>query len=124
MIAARFITDVQTVVSREKDPFEFGVVTVGAIQAGTVGNIIPDSAVLRGTIRSYSAKVRDRLLDGVRRTANGAAAIAGAPAPEVSLIEGGLAVVNSEAVVGRTEAVFKQVFGNENVAARAAYHGQ
>jgi hippurate hydrolase len=39
---------VQTVVSREKNPMEFGVVTVGAMQAGTAGNIITDSAVLRG----------------------------------------------------------------------------
>ena len=69
-IAAHFITDVQTVVSREKDPMEFGVVTIGAVQAGTVGNIIPDAATLRGTIRSYTPAVREKLLSGVRRTAN------------------------------------------------------
>ena len=114
-IAAHFINDVQTVVSREKDPFEFGVVTIGAMQAGTVGNIIPDAAVLRGTIRSYSPAVRDKLLAGVRRTANAAAMMAGAPAPDVQLVEGGLAVVNSEAVVLRTEAVLKAAFGAKNV---------
>lgn len=114
-IAAHFITDVQTVVSREKDPFEFGVVTVGAVQAGTVGNIIPDSAVLRGTIRSYKPEVRAKLLDGVRRTANAAAAMAGAPAPEVSLTEGGAAVVNSAEVVARTEAVLKAGLGAAHV---------
>jgi hippurate hydrolase len=42
MIAARFIVDVQSVVSRDKDPMEFGVVTIGAMQAGSSGNIIPD----------------------------------------------------------------------------------
>jgi acetylornithine deacetylase/succinyl-diaminopimelate desuccinylase-like protein len=42
-IAARFVVDVQTVISREKDPKEFGVVTIGAINGGTVGNIIPDT---------------------------------------------------------------------------------
>lgn len=114
-IAARFVTDVQTVISREKDPFEFGVVTVGAFQAGTVGNIIPDTAVLRGTIRSYKPEVRAKLLDGVRRTANAAAAMAGAPAPDVALIEGGSAVVNTDAIVNRTEAVFKAAFGPMNV---------
>lgn len=114
-IAARFVTDVQTVVSREKDPFEFGVVTIGAFQAGTVGNIIPDAAVLRGTIRSYKPEVRAKLLDGVRRTAQAAAAMAGAPAPDVALVEGGLAVVNTEAVVLRTEAIFKAAFGPINV---------
>jgi metal-dependent amidase/aminoacylase/carboxypeptidase family protein len=40
-IAARFVVDVQTVASRKKDPAEFGVVTISAIQGGTVGNIIP-----------------------------------------------------------------------------------
>ena len=114
-IAAHFITDVQTVISREKDPMEFGVVTIGAVQAGTVGNIIPDAATLRGTIRSYNPGVREKLLNGVRRTANAAAMMAGAPPPDVALIEGGLAVVNSEAVVTRTEAVLKAAFGSKNV---------
>ena len=114
-IAAHFITDVQTVISREKDPMEFGVVTIGAVQAGTVGNIIPDAATLRGTIRSYNPAVRDKLLSGVRRTANAAAMMAGAPPPDVALVEGGLAVVNSEAVVTRTETVLKAAFGTKNV---------
>ncbi|MEA1650641.1 amidohydrolase [Nitrospirillum sp. BR 11164] len=45
LMAARFVVDVQGVISREKDPAAFGVVTVGAIQAGSAGNIIPDSAL-------------------------------------------------------------------------------
>ena len=101
-IAARFVTDVQTVVSREKDPAEFGVITVGAIQGGTVGNIIPDQVVLRGTIRSYKPEVREKLLAGIRRTANAAAAMSGAPEPVVELVAGGAAIVNDEAVVNRT----------------------
>jgi hippurate hydrolase len=115
VIAAKFIVDVQTVVSREKDPMEFGVVTVGAVQAGTVGNIIPDTAVLRGTIRSYKPDVRAKLLEGVRRTAKAEAMMAGAPEPEVSLVEGGLAVVNSEQVVNTTETVLKAALGPKNV---------
>ncbi|HWJ95587.1 MAG TPA: amidohydrolase [Telluria sp.] len=112
-IAARFVVDVQTVVSREKDPKEFGVVTIGAIQGGTVGNIIPDSVQVRGTIRSYKPEVRAKLLDGVRRVANASAAMAGAPEPEVQLISGGAAIVNSEQLVLRTEAVFKEAFGDK-----------
>ena len=114
-IAARFIVDVQAVVSREKDPMEFGVVTIGAVQAGTVGNIIPDSAVVRGTIRSYKPEVRAKLLDGVRRTAKAAALMAGAPEPEIALPEGGLAVINSASVVNTTEAVLKAAFGADKV---------
>jgi amidohydrolase len=114
-IAARFITDVQTVVSREKDPAEFGVVTVGAIQGGTVGNIIPDQVVLRGTIRSYTPQVREKLLAGVRRTAQAAAMMSGAPEPLVELAPGGSAIVNNEAVVGRTAAAIKAVLGGAQV---------
>jgi hippurate hydrolase len=110
-IAARFVVDVQTVVSREKDPKEFGVVTIGAIQGGTVGNIIPDSVQVRGTIRSYQPEVRAKLLEGVKRIANASAAMAGAPAPDVQLLSGGAAINNSEALVLRTEAVFKDAFG-------------
>jgi hippurate hydrolase len=106
-IAARFITDVQTVVSREKDPAEFGVVTIGAIQGGTVGNIIPDTVVLRGTIRSYQPAVREKLLAGIRRTALAAAAMGGAPEPQVELVPGGAAIVNDAAVVNRTTAALK-----------------
>ena len=113
-IAARFVVDVQTVISREKDPKEFGVVTIGAIQGGTVGNIIPDSVQVRGTIRSYSPEVRAKLLDGVRRVANGAAAMAGAPAPDVQLTSGGAAIVNDVALVKKTEAVFQDAFGAAN----------
>lgn len=114
-IAARFITDVQTVVSREKDPAEFGVVTVGAIQGGTVGNIIPDTVVLRGTIRSYKPEVREKLLTGIRRTANAAAMMGGAPEPVVELLPGGAAIVNDEAVVNRTVAALKRSFGDPKV---------
>jgi amidohydrolase len=115
-IAARFVVEVQTVVSREKDPKEFGVVTIGAINGGTVGNIIPDTVRVRGTIRSYSPEVRAKLLAGVRRIANASAAMADAPAPDVELISGGAAIENSDALVQRTEGVLKQAFGDANVA--------
>jgi amidohydrolase len=114
-IAARFVTDVQAVVSREKDPAEFGVITVGAIQGGTVGNIIPDTVVLRGTIRSYKPEVREKLLAGIRRTANAAAAMGGAPEPVVELVAGGAAIVNDEAVVNRTASALKAAFGDGKV---------
>ena len=115
-IAARFITDVQTVVSREKDPAEFGVVTIGAIQGGTVGNIIPDTVVLRGTIRSYQPEVREKLLAGIRRTALAAAAMGGAAEPQVDLVPGGAAIVNNAAVVDRTTAALKAALPGVQIA--------
>lgn len=114
-IAARFVVDVQTVISREKDPKEFGVVTIGAINGGTVGNIIPDTVKVRGTIRTYSPAVREKILAGVRRIANASAAMADAPAPDVELIPGGIAIDNNDALVTRTEGVLKRAFGDANV---------
>jgi hippurate hydrolase len=113
MMAARFVVDVQSVISREKDPTEFGLVTIGAIHSGTAGAIIPDQAIVVGTIRSFKEPVRARMLAGVERTAKAVAAMADAPAPEINLGEGAKAVVNDAAVVGAAEKVLKPAFGNK-----------
>ncbi len=113
LMASRFVVDVQGVVSREKDPFQFGVLSVGAFQGGISGNIIPDSVVLRGTLRSYDATVRGKLRDGLRRTALATATMAGAPEPELTFTPGGDATVNDAALVERTEAVLKAAFGSQ-----------
>src|SRR6266446_1855202 len=65
MMASRFVVDVQSVISREKDPTEFGVVSIGSLHAGTAGNIIPDEAVLLGTIRTFKPDVRAKMHDGI-----------------------------------------------------------
>ena len=111
MMAARFIVDVQSIISREKDPAEFGVITIGSIQGGSAGNIIPDSVLLRGTVRSYTPEVRKTLLAGIARTAEAVAAMAGAPKPDVTVIPGGKAVVNDQALTDRTASIFKAAFG-------------
>ncbi|WP_218241263.1 amidohydrolase [Comamonas fluminis] len=115
LMASRFVVDVQGVISREKDPMEFGVVTVGAFNAGSAGNIIPDQARLLGTIRSYKSEVRSKMHEGIERTAKAEAAMAGAPAPEIKLIKGSDAVVNDAALVGRTVKLFKTALGDKNV---------
>lgn len=116
MMAARFTVDVQSVISREKDPSAFGVVTVGSIQAGSAGNIIPDKARVRGTIRTQDDAVRDKVLDGVKRTAQAVVDMAGAPPAEVKLTPGGKMVVNDQGLTDRTAAVFKAAFGARAVA--------
>jgi amidohydrolase len=111
MIAARFVVDVQSVISREKDPTEFGVLSIGAIQGGTAENIIPDKVLLRGTIRSFKPEVRARMLAGIERTAKAAAAMSDAPAPDITLTAGAKAVINDPAVVERAAKVMKAAFG-------------
>src|SRR5260370_16647707 len=78
MMAGHFIVDVQSVISREKDAAKFGVVTIGSLQAGHAGNVIPDTALLRGTIRSYDDDTRARMIARVGRTAKAVALVAAA----------------------------------------------
>jgi hippurate hydrolase len=113
MMAAHFIVDVQSVISREKDAARFGVVTIGSVQAGNAGNVIPDSATVRGTIRSYDNETRARMLAGIDRTARAVAMMAGAPEPEIKLGEGAKAVFNDESLAGRSGAVLKAAFGDK-----------
>jgi amidohydrolase len=112
MMAARFIVDVQSVISREKDPTEFGIVSIGAIHSGTAGNIIPDDAQVLGTIRSFKPEVRAKMLAGIERTAKAVAAMSDAPAPDIKLEEGTKAVINDPAVVATAETVLKAAFGD------------
>jgi len=79
VLAARTVLALQTLVSREKDPLEPAVLTVGAINGGTKTNVIPDEVTLLMTVRSYDPKVQARLLAGIARVARGEALAAGAP---------------------------------------------
>jgi amidohydrolase len=113
MMAARFVVDVQSVISREKDPTEFGVISIGTVQGGTAANIIPDEVVLTGTIRSFKPEVRAKMLAGIERTAKAVAAMSNAPEPLVMITEGIKAVMNDPGVVATAEKVLKAAFGDK-----------
>lgn len=90
VLASAIVMRLQTLVSRERDPVDPAVVTVGAFHAGTKHNIIPDEARLQLTVRSYSDETRQSVLDGIARIARGEAIAAGLPdalMPEVSIKE-------------------------------------
>ena len=113
MMAGHFIVDVQSVISRQKDAAKFGVVTIGSVQAGNAGNVIPDTALLRGTIRSYDDDTRARMIEGVERTAKAVAMMAGAPPPDVKITSGAKAVINDAELAARSGAVLKAAFGEK-----------
>jgi metal-dependent amidase/aminoacylase/carboxypeptidase family protein len=75
--------------------------------------VIPDTALLRGTIRSYDEETRAKMIEGVERTAKAVAMMAGAPPPEVKISAGAKAVVNDAALAGREGAVLKAAFGDK-----------
>lgn len=111
-MAAHFVTDAQTVISREKDAAAFGVLTVGAFQAGTVANIIPDSALLKVNLRSNSADVRAILQDGVVRTAKASAMMARAPEPTINYVGGTAALINDASMAEQAQKLLQPLYGD------------
>ena len=77
VIGSAIVMRLQTLVSREKSPFEPAVVTVGSFHSGAKHNIISDEATLQLTVRSYSDESRAHLLGGIRRVAKAEAEAAG-----------------------------------------------
>jgi hippurate hydrolase len=113
LMGAHFVSDVQAVISREKDPQAFGVITVGSFQSGTVENIIPDKAELKLTLRSYTPAVRKVLLDGVTTTAKAVSAMANAPEPTITYLHGTASVKNDSALAARANTVLTAALGDE-----------
>ncbi len=113
VIAAHFVTDVQSVVAREKPEHRFGVLSIGSFQAGTVNNIIPDRATVQLTLRAFDPEVLELLNDGMRRTALASAAMAGAPEPEMIHLGGGSPLFNDSATVERAMQVLGPALGEE-----------
>ena len=81
VMAAATVMRLQTIVSREISPNEAAVVTIGALQAGTKENVIPDEAIIKLNVRTYDVNVRQRVLAAIERIAKAEAAASGAPKP-------------------------------------------
>ena len=73
VIAAAIVNGLQTLVSRETDPTMPAVITIGSMHAGLAANVIPDSATLRGSLRTVSAKQRDELVERINMLVTGIA---------------------------------------------------
>jgi hippurate hydrolase len=116
VIAARTILALQTIVSREENPLDPAVVTVGSIHGGAKHNIIPDEVKLLITVRSYKDDVRKRILASIERIAKAEAAAAGASTPpKVEVTEGTPATYNDPALTKRIAATLGKAFGESNV---------
>ena len=94
VLAARIVLALQTIVSRENNPTDPVVITVGSIHGGTRGNVIPDEVQLQLSVRTYTPEVREKTLAAIRRVARGEAISAGAPR-EPDVITGGNATASS-----------------------------
>src|SRR5438552_8245961 len=120
VLAAEMINAWQTIASRENNPLDPIVVTVGSIHGGTKHNIIPDEVKMQLTVRTYKSEVRDRVLAAIDQIAKGIAAAAGVPperAPIVKILQDQFtpATYNNPELTKRLVAVWRKVLGPENV---------
>jgi len=126
VMASHVVVALQTIVSREVNPSEPAVITVGSIHAGSKHNIISNEAKLQITVRSYSDETRKILLAGIRRvTVNTCRALGAERDPDVFLRESEFtpSTYNDPALTEAAVDVFKQVIGDNNVQHREAVMG-
>lgn len=117
VLASRIVLALQTIVSRENNPVDPVVITVGAIQGGTQGNVIPDEVRLLLSVRTYSEAVRTKTLAAIRRVVRGEAIAANAPKePRVDAPERGNAMVyNDPALITRLVTALRRELGQAKV---------
>jgi hippurate hydrolase len=113
--AAQLVLDLQTIVSREIDPLEACVITVGAIEGGSKHNIVPDRCHLQATVRSYTAEVRTKMLAAIERKAKAVAQSFGAPEPKVEFSEHTPALQNHAALTATVKQGLVDALGTANV---------
>ncbi len=112
--AAYLVTQLQTVVTREVNAMHPAVVTVGAIQGGTTYNIIPDSCLIKGTVRTLHARARDTAEASIKRLAEGMLGSMRVTC-EVSYRRGVPPLVNHDRVLDPTVAAVRAQFGDEAI---------
>jgi amidohydrolase len=119
LLAAEFVLVAQSIVSRQIDPQQPAVLTVGTIHGGTKSNIIPDEVKMGLTLRTYSMAVRDQIVAAVKREADGLATGYGIPAdrmPSVEMTESTPATINDAAMAERVRAAATAAIGADRVA--------
>jgi hippurate hydrolase len=116
VMAAATVMRLQGIVSREVAAAEAAVVTVGALQAGTKENVIPDEAIIKLNVRTFDEGVRKRVLAAIERIVNAEAAASGAPRPpEITTLDRYPLNVNDREASKRVVDAFREYFGADRV---------
>jgi amidohydrolase len=116
VMAASTVLRLQTIVSREVAPTDAAVVTVGALQAGTKENVIPDDAVIKLNVRTFDETVRQHVLDAIKRIVYAESEASGAPRPpEITALDRYDLVRNDDRATERVRAAFHAHFGDDRV---------
>jgi hippurate hydrolase len=116
VMAASTVLRLQTIVSREVAPAQSAVVTIGALQAGTKENVIPDEAVIKLNVRTFDEDVRTHVLAAIERIVAAEAQASGAPRPpEITTLDRYQLVRNDADAVARVRSAFQEHFGADRV---------
>jgi hippurate hydrolase len=116
VMAAATVMRLQSIVSREVAPSEAAVVTVGALQAGTKENVIPDEAIIKLNVRTFDEGVRKRVLAAIERIVKAEAEASGAPRPpEITPLDRYMLVQNDPDATHRVVEAFRQQFSADRV---------
>jgi amidohydrolase len=116
VMAAATVMRLQTIVSREVAAAQSAVVTIGALQAGTKENVIPDEAIIKLNVRTFDERVRTRVLDAIKRIVNAEAQASGAAKPpEITALDHYQLVRNDPDAAARVRSAFRTHFGEERV---------
>ena len=116
VMAAATVMRLQTIVSREVAPTDAAVLTIGALQAGTKENVIPDEATIKLNVRTFDEQVRNRVLAAITRIVNAEAEASGAPrSPEITPLDRYPMVQNDPDATRRVMDAFRDHFSAERV---------
>ena len=116
VMAASTVMRLQTIVSREVAAAEAAVVTIGALQAGTKENVIPDDAIIKLNVRTFDEGVRKRVLAAIERIVNAEAEASGAPRkPEITTLDHYPLNLNDRDASKRVADAFRAHFGSDRV---------
>ncbi|HEX6975358.1 MAG TPA: amidohydrolase, partial [Vicinamibacterales bacterium] len=116
VMAAATVLRLQTIVSRELAASEAAVVTVGALQAGTKENVIPDEALIKLNVRTFDEDVRKHVLDAITRIVEAESQASGAPKPsEITALDHYRLVRNDPDAATRVRTAFRGHFGDDRV---------
>ena len=116
VMVASTVMRLQTIVSREIGATDAAVVTVGALQAGTKENVIPDEATIKLNVRTFDEDVREKVLDAIERIANAESDASGAPKrPEITPLARYPLTVNDPDATRRVAEAFSSYFGHDRV---------
>lgn len=116
VMAAATVMRLQTIVSREVAPTDAAVLTVGALQAGTKENVIPDEAIIKLNVRTFDEQVRKRVLSAIERVVNAEAQASGAPRPpEITPLDRYPMVQNDPDATRRVVDAFRDHFSADRI---------